>query len=70
MLGLAGPSFTDSFYEENNKTPEEMLKFLLKQPFTEYYGGYDICKLSEEDFNEFAGHMLDQIKSISYKYKR
>lgn len=52
------------------KTPEAAMKFILKQPTIMGYGGFDVNKMSDEDLIEFANELLNQMKLISYKYKK
>lgn len=52
------------------KTPEAAMKFILKQPAIMGYGGFDIEKLSNDELIDFANELLNQMKLISYKYKK
>ncbi|MDU4953443.1 helix-turn-helix domain-containing protein [Clostridium sp.] len=52
------------------KTPEAAMKFILKQPAIMGYGGFDVEKLSDEELIDFANELLNQMKLISYKYKK
>jgi transcriptional regulator with XRE-family HTH domain len=52
------------------KTPEAAMKFILKQPAIMGYGGFDVNKMSDEDLIDFANELLNQMKLISYKYKK
>ncbi|MGN9161267.1 helix-turn-helix domain-containing protein [Clostridium sulfidigenes] len=52
------------------KTPEAAMKFILKQPTIMGYGGFDVNKMSDEDLIEFANELLNQMRLISYKYKK
>lgn len=52
------------------KTPEDAIKFILEQPTIMGYGGFDVDKLSDKDLIDFANDILNQLKLISYKYKR
>lgn len=52
------------------KTPEDAIKFILEQPTIMGYGGFDVNKLSDKDLIDFANDILNQLKLISYKYKR
>lgn len=51
-------------------TPEAAMKFILKQPAIMGYGGFDTNKMSDEEIVEFANELLNQMKLISYKYKK
>lgn len=60
-----------SLYESGEfKTPEDAMKFILKQPTIMGYGGFDVSKLSNEDIIEFANDLLKQLKLLSYKYNK
>lgn len=52
------------------KTPEEAVQFLLNQPAIANFLGVDITKLTENEISEFIKDSLNQIKLISYKYKK
>lgn len=52
------------------KTPEGILSFLLKQPALIKFCGVDISKLNNDEAHEFIKDILDQLKLISYKYKK
>lgn len=51
-------------------TPEAAMKFILKQPAIMGYGGFDTNKMSDEEIVDFANELLNQMKLISYKYKK
>lgn len=63
-------------YEELNKdfngfaTAEEAMKFILKQPAVMGFGGFDINKMTDDDIIHFANDLLQQLKILSYKYRR
>lgn len=60
-----------SMYETGEfKTPEAAMQFILKQPAIMGYGGFDTNKMSNEEIIEFANELLNQMKLISYKYKK
>lgn len=52
------------------KTPEGILTFLLKQPALINFCGVDISKLKKDEAYEFVKDVLNQLKFISYKYKK
>ncbi|WMM26704.1 helix-turn-helix transcriptional regulator [Tissierella sp. MB52-C2] len=52
------------------ETPEEAIKFLLEQNVIMGFGGFDVNKLSDEEKVEFANELLNQLKLLSYKYKK
>lgn len=51
-------------------TPEEAMKFILEQNVIMGFGGFDINMLSDEEKIEFANELLNQLKLLSYKYKK
>lgn len=51
-------------------TPEEAMKFILEQNVIMGFGGFDINKMSDEEIVEFANELLNQLKLLSYKYKK
>lgn len=51
-------------------TPEAAMKFILKQPAIMGFGGFDTNKMSDDEIVEFANELLNQMKLISYKYKK
>jgi len=52
------------------KTAEAAMQFILKQPAIMGFGGFDTNKMSNEEIIEFANELLNQMKLISYKYKK
>lgn len=52
------------------KTPEAAIQFILKQPAIMGYGGFDTEKMSDDEIIEFANELLNQLKLLSYKYKK
>lgn len=52
------------------ETPEEAIKFLLEQNVIMGFGGFDVNDLSDEEKVEFANELLNQLKLLSYKYKK
>lgn len=58
-------------YHENGefKTAEAAMQFILKQPAIMGFGGFNPEDLSDLDIIEFANELLDQYKTLSYKYK-
>ncbi|WP_423237082.1 helix-turn-helix domain-containing protein [Clostridium peptidivorans] len=51
-------------------TPEAAMQFILKQPAVMGFGGFDVNKMRDEEIIEFANELLNQLKLISYKYKK
>lgn len=46
------------------------MEFMLKMPTLAAFGGYNPDEMSEEIIVEFANEILQQLKLVSYKYKR
>lgn len=59
------PNFPEGF-----ETPEQAVEFLLNQNVIMGFGGFDIDKLSDEQVVDFANELLNQLKLLSYKYKK
>lgn len=57
--------FPDSF-----ATPEEAMQFILQQKVIMGFGGFDIDTLSDSEKVDFANELLQQLKLLSYKYKK
>jgi len=51
-------------------TAEEAMQFILKQPSVMGFGGFDINAMSEDEILDFANELLNQLKILSYKYKK
>jgi len=51
-------------------SPEEAVKFLLEQNVIMGFGGFDVKKMSDEEVLEFANELLNQLRILSYKYKK
>lgn len=67
--------------EAADKTPEcelprefqnaqDAMEFMLKMPTLAAFGGYNPDEMSEETIVEFANEILQQLKLVSYKYKK
>lgn len=52
------------------ETAEAAMRFILKQPAVMGFGGFDTRKMSDEEIIEFANELLNQLKLLSYKYKK
>lgn len=52
------------------ENPQEAMEFVLKMPTLAAFGGYDPEGMSDETIVEFANEILQQLKLVSYKYKR
>lgn len=62
--------YEDLISKEFFDTPEEAMKFILMQPSIMGFGGFDVTKMSDEEILDFANELLNQLKLISYKYKK
>lgn len=51
-------------------TAESAMQFILKQPAVMGFGGFDTNKMSDDEIIEFANELLNQMKILSYKYKK
>lgn len=49
---------------------QSAMEFILKMPTLAVYGGYDPDSMDEDTIIEFANEILQQLKLVSYKYKR
>lgn len=52
------------------KNAQEAMEFILKMPTLAAFGEYDPESMSEEIIVEFANEILQQLKLVSYKYKK
>lgn len=51
-------------------TATAAMEFILSQPSIMAYGGFDIRNMSDKDKIDFANDLLQQLKLLSYKYKK
>ena len=49
---------------------QDAMEFIIKTPTIAAYGGYDLDNMSDETIVEFANEILQQLRIVSYKYKR
>jgi len=59
------PTLPDEF-----TSPEDAIKFILNQNVIMGFGGFDVNELSDEEVLEFANELLNQLRILSYKYKK
>jgi transcriptional regulator with XRE-family HTH domain len=59
------PSLPEEF-----TSPEEAIKFILNQNVIMGFGGFDVNTMSDEEVLEFANELLNQLRILSYKYKK
>lgn len=51
-------------------TPEEAMKFILEQNVIMGFGGFDVNRMDDDEVVEFANELLNQLRILSYKYKK
>jgi len=51
-------------------SPQEAMEFIVKLPMLAAYGGYDVETMDDETIMEFANEILQQLKLVSFKYKK
>lgn len=49
---------------------QDAMEFIIKTPTIAAYGGYDLDNMSDETIVEFANEILQQLRIVSYKYKK
>lgn len=59
-----------SHYDNTFKTPKEAAIFLLNQSVIMNFCGINIGVLTDEEISNFSDDLLNQLKLISYKYKK
>lgn len=52
------------------ETPEEAMKFILEQNVIMGFGGFDVNKMDDDEVVDFANELLNQLRILSYKYKK
>ena len=52
------------------RSPQEAMEFLLKLPLFASFGEYDPANMDEQDIINFSNEVLEQLKLVSYKYKK
>ena len=60
----------DSELPREFENAQDAMEFMLKMPTLAAFGGYNPDEMSEETIVEFANEILQQLKLVSYKYKR
>lgn len=70
LLGRSDIKTTTKVIPDDFSTPEEAMQFILKDNTIMGFGGFDINKLSDEEVVEFANELLNQLRILSYKYKK
>lgn len=54
----------------NFTNPQDAMKFILSQPTIMGFGGFNINEMTDTDVIHFANDLLNQLKLLSYKYKK
>lgn len=49
---------------------KDALNFIYKQPAILGYNGFDIERLSDKEIIDFANELLNQMRLLTYKYKK
>lgn len=70
LLGASDVKKQDNKFPESFNTAEEAMKFILKDNTIMAHGGFDINKLTDDEVIDFANELLNQLKLLSYKYKK
>lgn len=74
LMGNQPPNIEPANVQENLPAhfehPQDAMEFILKTPTLAAFGGYDPDAMSEETIVEFANEILQQLKLVSYKYKK
>lgn len=60
----------ESYNNDEFKTAEAAMQFILKQPSIMGFGGFDANKMSDEDIIEFANELLNLLKMLGPKYNK
>lgn len=58
------------YNNEEFKTAEAAMQFILKQPSIMGFGGFDTNKMSDEEIIEFANELLNLLKMLGPKYNK
>lgn len=70
ILGRTDTKNNDREIPDDFSTPEDAIKFILEKNVIMGFGGFDVNKLSDEEVIEFANELLNQLRLLSYKYKK
>lgn len=70
LLGNSDVKTTNLEIPDDFSTPEDAMKFILEKNVIMGFGGFDVNKLSDEEVVEFANELLNQLRLLSYKYKK
>lgn len=61
---------TDNELPREFQNAQDAMEFMLKMPTLAAFGGYNPDEMSEQTIVEFANEILQQLKLVSYKYKK
>ena len=77
ILGVSAAELMGNVPESNSSelpsafnNAQDAMEFILKTPTLAAYGGYDPASMSDDTLVEFANGILQQLKLVSYKYKK
>lgn len=77
ILGVSAAELMGNVPESNSSelpsafnNAQDAMEFILKTPTLAAYGGYDPASMSDDTLVEFANEILQQLKLVSYKYKK
>ena len=70
LLGISNDKNTSKEIPEEFSSPEEAMQFILKDNTIMGFGGFDVNKMSDHEVVEFANELLNQLRILSYKYKK
>lgn len=70
LLGVSNNNSTSKEIPEEFSSPEAAMKFILNDNTIMGFGGFDVNKMSDDEVVEFANELLNQLKILSYKYKK
>ena len=69
LLGRSDSKQEFNESQMNFSTPQEALRFILKQEMVADFGGYDLENMSDDEIMEMADDIADMLKIISRKHK-
>lgn len=71
LMGNDAPEkTTESELPREFQNAQDAMEFMLKMPTLAAFGGYNPDEMSEETIVQFANEILQQLKLVSYKYKK
>lgn len=70
LMGNEAEKTLESELPREFRNAQDAMEFMLKMPTLAAFGGYNPDEMSEETIVEFANEILQQLKLVSYKYKK